>query len=74
MLQEISRDKLLHFIVGFLIGVLTNIWLVIIVGFGKEFYDYLNPENHSVELMDFIATVLGGLFSILVLRIIEVFI
>lgn len=64
----IAHDKKLHFVGGFLIagtGVLlgyphAGFYLSIAAGFGKEIYDWLHPKTHTADVLDFVATVLGG--------------
>lgn len=65
-------DKYYHFFAGIIIYIVfyifLNSWLsivpVIIIGAGKEAYDYYSKKGNP-EWMDFIATVLGGLFVLL---------
>ena len=60
-------DKFYHFFAGMMIYVFFNIffstWLsiipVIIIGAGKEAYDYYSGKGNP-EWLDFIATVIGG--------------
>ena len=33
----------------------------LVAGILKELYDYSNPENHSVEFYDILATTIGGI-------------
>ena len=66
--MNIARDKKLHIIVGFLIagtgavmgyaeiGFILSVW----AGLVKEFYDWLHPETHTADVLDFVATALGG--------------
>lgn len=69
----INKDKIYHFIVGFIVtilvtGITTFLWLGLIVGLtvsvGKEVYDYMHPEDHTTDGMDFIATVVGVLVAV----------
>lgn len=63
----IAKDKVLHVIAGvltYLTGYLVvgtwAILLVVVVAVGKEVYDSYNKEEHTPEVLDAIATVLGG--------------
>jgi len=71
-----ARDKIQHFVAGLFIYVLLDfvgrqaniglspvyiILLVLLAGIGKEVLDKLSKRD--VELMDIVATVLGGLFA-----------
>lgn len=64
-------DKVKHFLAGVLIFTFCFILgsnhvfsmvMVIIVGAGKEIYDYYHPQQHTVEAFDLLATILGGVF------------
>jgi hypothetical protein len=65
----LSFDKLLHFMAGAavfmlmlpFVGPLAAMAAVVFVGAGKEVYDYFNPEKHTSDLLDIVATVAGGL-------------
>ena len=65
-------DKFYHFFAGMLIYIAFNIffndWLsmipVIVIGAAKEAYDYYSGKGNP-EWLDFIATVVGGLFVLL---------
>lgn len=60
-------DKFYHFCAGMMIYIFFNIffnnWLsiipVIVIGAGKEVYDYYSKKGNP-EWLDFIATVIGG--------------
>ena len=65
----VPLDKLLHFLVGGVIaGVIyalfLNHWLAllatVVAGLAKEIYDYFHPDQHTVELLDVVATVVGA--------------
>lgn len=65
-------DKLLHFLAGAVIGFsatemlnwIAGILSVILAAIGKEVYDKYHP-NHTVDIYDAIATVLGGILAII---------
>lgn len=65
-------DKFYHFCAGMIIYIFFNIFLnnwlsiipVIIIGAGKEAYDYYTKKGNP-EWLDFIVTVIGGLFVLL---------
>jgi len=72
-LGTITHDKKLHFFAGFIVG-LTSIFSLLfalimlqLVAIGKEYYDYLNPDNHTVDFNDYTATVAGGIVSIMII-------
>lgn len=65
------KDKWLHLIAGVLVALiggllfdpLTGFVLAAIIGAGKEIHDYVRPESNTPELMDFVATVGGGILG-----------
>lgn len=68
----ILTDKLLHLLVGAVIGfavtasisAIIALIVVIIAAAGKELYDKYHPA-HTVDLYDAIATVTGGILAII---------
>jgi len=72
---KLAKDKRGHFIVGFLVGIVSlgNLPLSIMAvqagAIGKEVYDYLNPKNHTCDPMDYMATAAGGFASISIIEI-----
>lgn len=36
---------------------------VVLAAVGKEVYDYLNRDKHTLDLMDAVATIIGGAIS-----------
>lgn len=71
-------DKLLHFIVGFgssfVVGVrspLAGLVVSLLLGAGKEFYDAFGYG--TPELADFLATVSGGVVSLIFWKLCENF-
>ena len=66
-LNAIPADKVSHFaggVVLFAIGQLFGIGLILAVAgaVAKEIYDYYHP-NHTPDIKDAVATVLGGLLG-----------
>ncbi|WP_211452633.1 hypothetical protein [Collimonas antrihumi] len=68
-LKKVPLDKLLHFLVGGVIAgvvyaLFLNQWLALIAtvvaGVTKEIYDYFHPDQHTVEWLDVVATVVGA--------------
>lgn len=70
-LDKIPADKVQHFglggLIGLLVGVVNPILALILVGItavGKEVYDYLSSKYfkqvHTPEVLDAVATVAGG--------------
>lgn len=63
-------DKLLHFLVGAVIGFTVSIlfgWIlsgivVVLAAIGKEVYDKFVPE-HTVDKWDAVSTIAGGCFA-----------
>lgn len=73
-----KKDELLHLIVGAIIALLGS-WLVgwmpglllsVVAGGLKEYWD--SKGHGCVELMDFIATVVGGIGGVCIWRILKV--
>ena len=64
--MNIPKDKLYHFIAGFLLCVvftlidepITGLGFAIAAGIGKECYD--DFHNKKIEIMDAVATAIGG--------------
>jgi|AntRauTorckE6833_2_1112554.scaffolds.fasta_scaffold04291_2 hypothetical protein len=65
-----QKDKKSHLIAGLLIGLILNFWFAVLAGACKEVYDYFHPEKHTVELADFIFTVIGGIISAIIKSVI----
>lgn len=74
MIGRIKKDKLLHFIAGtyifMLSAILVPLWMalliVAIVGAGKEiFYDKALNKG-TPEVADFVYTLIGGVFAFLI--------
>ena len=76
----VPMDKVKHFIVGvvgtiffmaasyFLQGTFDYIAaavLIAIVGSLKEIYDARHPKTHTADIYDFLATLAGGFFSLI---------
>lgn len=77
IMSKPSKDKLLHFIAGILIAensftgglllspfanyIVANLITLLILG-GKEVYDKFHPKNHTAEIKDFVAGVIGLIF------------
>jgi hypothetical protein len=65
-------DKVYHFTAGFIIYILSNILMndwwsmvpVIVIGAGKELYDYYSKKG-TPDWWDFIWTVIGGLILLI---------
>ena len=70
--EIIPCDKRLHFILGvtfsFIVSIITgNIYIetisIVLFGFGIELFQYITKSG-KVELLDAVATIIGGLFII----------
>ena len=64
-----SQDKLLHFVVGAVIfsvvyvvfpSLLIAGGAVVLAAIGKEVHDYLHRDRRTPDMMDAVATVIGG--------------
>ena len=63
-----AQDKLLHYIVGVWLYIFFStisspalaLFMTGLVGVAKELYDYLNKENHTPDIVDFLYTAFGG--------------
>ena len=70
--QQIENyDKGIHFIGGFLVGLISlvcPVWLALLavlgLAVGKEIFDYFHPE-HTPCALDAICTVVGGMFAVM---------
>jgi len=66
-LANIPQDKCGHFIAGLLIYAplhfidpVVGLLGVAVAAVGKEVYDYLHRDNHTPDVWDAVATMLGG--------------
>jgi hypothetical protein len=73
---KVPCDKQMHFICGFIIAaVLTpfigaySILVVAIIAALKEIYDFLHPESHTADFLDWVATTLGGVVGFVVVAL-----
>jgi Co/Zn/Cd efflux system component len=73
---KVPADKQMHFIGGLVIAaILTpfigaySIVVVAIVALLKEVYDFLHPESHTADFMDWVATALGGVVGFVVVAL-----
>ena len=76
-------DKILHFAASFTVEIALAValpfWLpwarfsanVIVVGGGKELYDYLHPENHTASFADLLADAVGALCAEIVIALLR---
>jgi len=67
-LNSIPADKVAHFAVGVLIYAplhfidpVVGLLGVAVAAVGKEVYDYLHRDNHTPDVWDAVATMLGGI-------------
>ena len=64
-------DKVLHFILGSVIGaiwslqggIISGIIVGSIFGIGKELYDFLHPKKHTCDWLDALATIVGSIIG-----------
>ena len=74
---SIPADKQQHFISGFILGIIltpfigwASILWVSAIATAKEIYDYLNPDKHTADIWDWVATSLGGLLGTLLTKLV----
>jgi len=74
-MKILNKDKIYHFIGGIGVALLFSsitITIGLLAGLSaavlKEIYDYFNPNNNTVDGIDFISTTVGVLAAIEVLR------
>jgi len=82
-LPNIPKDKLLHGIASFGIEIALAVALpmwqpwarfscnVIIVGGGKELYDYMHPDEHEASFADLLADAAGALCGEIVVALLR---
>lgn len=70
MTLDLPHDKALHIIAGVLIyavahfvSPLVGLGAVVAAGVGKEIYDLFHRDKHTPEVMDAVATIVGGLLG-----------
>ena len=70
MTLDLPHDKVLHIIAGVVIYAAAHfvspavgLGAVAIAAVGKEIYDYFNRDRHAPEVMDALATIIGGLLG-----------
>ena len=70
--MRIEKDKKLHLISAFIIGLTTSyllkdflagIGLSLLVGIGKEFYDKLHPKAHTEDIKDVYYDTIGAIIG-----------
>jgi hypothetical protein len=69
------NDKVLHFIVGFILSISGVIYTPLIIlgfifAFGKEWYDGYTKTG-VVEINDIIATLLGAIMAVVIVLLIQ---
>jgi len=69
-LSTVAPDKCGHFIAGLLIYAplhfidpVVGLIGVAVAAVGKEVYDYLHRDNHTPDVWDAVATMLGGVIG-----------
>lgn len=70
MTLNLPHDKALHLIGGVLIyaaahfvSPVIGLIAAAVAAVGKEIYDYFNRDKHTPEVMDVVATIIGGLLG-----------
>ncbi len=81
--MKIGNDKLLHFfaclVAEVLFSLIVPVWapwqrwlfVVVIIGGGKELYDMQHPDEHDAEWQDLAADAVGALVGELVILILK---
>jgi hypothetical protein len=71
----IQEDKILHFLAGlviysvfYLVNPVLGLFASILAGVLKEVYDSYHPDQHTTDIMDATATIVGGLTAFLILN------
>ena len=69
-------DKFMHFLSGAILGIIltpfigwASILWVSAIAMLKEVYDYLNPDKHTPDVWDWVATSLGGVAGVLLVTV-----
>lgn len=77
------NDKVLHFAASFAVEIFLSVafpaWLpwarfsanVIIVGGGKELYDYMHSKNHDADFADLLADAAGAIAAEIVIALLR---
>lgn len=67
---DLPHDKALHIIAGVLIyaaahfvSPVIGLGAVAVVAVGKEIYDLFHRNKHTPEVMDAVATIIGGIIA-----------
>lgn len=70
MTLDLPHDKALHIIGGVLIYAVAHfvspvvgLGAVAVAAVGKEIYDYFNRDKQTPEVMDAVATIIGGIIA-----------
>ena len=73
----IPADKQMHFLSGAILGILfasvfgwAGILWVAAIACAKEVYDYLNPDKHTADIWDWVATTIGGVLGTVIVLLI----
>ena len=73
----VPQDKFMHFLSGAILGIILTPFLgwasilwVSAIAMLKEVYDYLNPDKHTADIWDWVATSLGGAFGTLLTKLV----
>lgn len=71
-LNTIPDDKVRHFVGGVVIyaaahfvSPIIGLTAVTVAAVGKEIYDWFNRDKHTPEVIDAVATMLGGLTGLI---------
>ena len=70
MTLDLPHDKALHIIAGVLIYAVAHfispvvgLGAVAVAAVGKEIYDLFHRDKHTPEVMDAVATIIGGIIA-----------
>jgi hypothetical protein len=73
---KVPADKQMHFLCGLVIAALLtpfigaySILVVAVIAALKEIYDARHPDKHTADMLDWVATVLGGLVGFVIVAL-----
>ena len=73
-LNAIPADKVMHFASGTIlyaallpfVGSSLALSVIVMIAVAKEIYDSCNPDKHTADMWDAVATTLGGLLGVFI--------
>ena len=75
--MKIEKDKVQHFIVGFIVSlvigfILYPVWgfvASVFAGVSKEVWDKFHPKTNTADTKDIAATILGGALAMIIVTL-----